>query len=149
MSGTTSTAPATPGSGNPGISVVVFDYATWSTLYPQFAGVNAVQAGLYFQQATLYLDNTPGSAVQNLVKRALILNMLTAHIAALGLQAAKGGLVGRVSSASEGSVSVSTDYQVTKGAEWFAQTPYGAAAWQAMAAYRTFRYIPGPGRRAW
>jgi hypothetical protein len=132
--------------------VVVFDYTAWTQRYPEFAAVDATTAGLYFTEATLYCDNTPCSPVRDLNQRALFLNMLTAHVAKLAAMAAasKGGsgaLVGPISSASEGSVSVSvTPLSATNqspGADWFFQTPYGAAFWQASAGFRTARYHRG------
>jgi hypothetical protein len=73
--------------------------------------------------------------------RSVLLNMLTAHIAALNSPGAS-GVVGRVSSASEGSVSVSAELAVPGSAAWFAQTRYGIAFWQATAQYRTATYRP-------
>jgi hypothetical protein len=50
--------------------------------------------------------------------------------------------VGRVSSASEGSVSASMDMgQQSKNAAFWLQTQYGATFWQATAKYRTMRYV--------
>lgn len=124
--------------------VVVFNYATWVLRYPEFAGIAEPLAQAYFDEAGLYLDNTPCSPVANLAKRGLYLNMITTHIAAINNPTTGTTLVGRVSSATEGSVSVSTEYNVPGSAAWFAQTRYGAAFWQATAWLRTFRYVPGP-----
>jgi hypothetical protein len=55
------------------------------------------------------------------------------------------GLVGRISNASEGSVSVGVAYPEVAGAEWFNQTRYGAMFWQATKQYRMAQYFPGPG----
>ena len=80
----------------------------------------------------------------------MLLNMLTAHIAALN--APLGGqpsspLVGRVSNATEGTVTVATDNQYPPGSvQWYQQTKYGAAFWAASAQYRTAIYAPGPRR---
>lgn len=138
--------------------IVTFDYGAWSVRYPALATtVNATLAQLYFDEAQLYCDNSPRSPVQDLAVRALLLNMLVAHIAQLNQPvggAMAGGnsgpvapspLVGRITSATEGSVSVSTEMNVPPGsAQWFAQTPYGAAFWAATAAYRTMRYVAVP-----
>lgn len=126
--------------------VVSFDYATWVARYPEFVGVAEPLATLYFTEAGLYLNNTPTSVVCDLDRRALLLNMLTAHIAALNAADAS-SLVGRISSATEGSVSVSAEYNVPGTAAWFAQTKYGAAFWQATVAKRAFRYVPPPAPR--
>ena len=130
-------------------SPVVFDYNSWSVRYPELSSsVSSGLAQLYFNEACLYCDNSAVSLVpsDNGV-RAMVLNMLTAHIAALNAPLngqPSSPLVGRTSNATEGSVSVQTDFQVPGTAAWFAQSKYGAAAWQAMLPYRSGRYLPPP-----
>jgi hypothetical protein len=129
--------------------VVVFDYSAWALRYPELASsVTQPLAQQYFDEAQLYCDNTPCSPVQNLPQRAVLLNMLTAHIAALNAPfsgQASSPLVGRIGSATEGSVSVQTTLDMPAGsAQWFAQTKYGLAFWQATAQFRTMHYVPGP-----
>lgn len=134
------------------MTAVVFDPAAFKLRYPEFSAVSDVLLGLYFNEATLYLSNSDCSPVQNLTRRAMLLNMLVAHIAylsgALNPGGASGGPapVGRASSATEGSVSASLEYAVPGTAAWFAQTQYGAAFWQATISLRSFRYIPEPTR---
>jgi hypothetical protein len=122
----------------------VFDYYAWITRYPEFG--DSVPPGLaaaYFDEATAYLDNTDCSPVADLTKRLRLLNMITAHIAALNGPGSS-PLVGRISNASEGSVSVSADLTGTPAAAaWWMQTKYGAAFWEATKGLRTFRYFPG------
>lgn len=131
-----------------GTGVVVFDYAAWSALFPTLAAsIDEPTATAYFTIAELYLSNKPWSQVCNLTTRALILNLLTAHVATLF--GSIGGnppspLVGRISQAAEGSVSVSVDFPENANAAWFNQTPFGAAAWQAMAPWRTALYVAAP-----
>ena len=127
---------------------VPFDYSLWQTCYPEFASVSSGLASFAWAQAELYLNNTAGSVVwdsSRAGRRNLLLNMLTAHIVKLmpgpGGEAAP---VGRISNASEGSVSVAFDMPASPNAAWFMQTQYGAAFWQATAQYRTMRYNPGP-----
>lgn len=125
-----------------------FDYAGWFARYPELSGsVSQALAQLYFNEATLYLDNTVTSIVRDTGQRSAILNMLTAHIAALNAALngqASSPLVGRINSASEGSVSVQVAMDAAPGtAAWFNQTKYGAAAWQAMGPFRTMHYRPG------
>lgn len=131
-------------SGTSGI--VTFDDAAWVVAYPNFASVPEATAQTYFNRATLYLDNTPGSIVQDASvggQRETLLYLLTAHIAQLAANFASGNtLVGRISTASEGSVSVATDYAAPGSAAWYVQTGYGADYWAATAQYRTFRYVP-------
>lgn len=134
------------------MGVVSFDYTGWSARYPELSSsVNSALATLYFGEATLYLDNTDCSIVVDLGQRTTLLNMITAHIAQLN--APIGGqpatpLVGRIETASEGSVSVTAKYadQVPGSMAWFIQTKYGAAYWAASAIYRTMRYVL-PNRR--
>src|SRR5262249_37816262 len=58
------------------------------------------------------------------------------------------GTVGRVASATEGSVSVTLEMpNQPAAAAWYLQTPYGASFWAATALYRTARYVPGPAMR--
>lgn len=96
MSGTTTAGPG----------VVAFDYAAWSARFATLAAnVGAAQAQACFEEATLYLPNTPTSPVRDVGRRALLLGLLVAHIATLALpeeQGGAGGLVGRVASASRG-----------------------------------------------
>lgn len=133
--------------------ITVFDYSAWSLRYPDLASqVAQPTAQLYFNESELYCDNTATSIISNDSERAIILNMLTAHIAFLN--APLGGqpsspLVGRIANATEGSVSVTAEMNVPDGsAQWFAQTKYGASAWQALAKYRSMQYRRGPVRRA-
>lgn len=130
------------------MAVVTFSYADWSARYPELASsVAEPLAQLYFNEATLYLNNDGCGPVRDPLQLAMILNMLTAHIAALNAPLngqASSPLVGRINTASEGSVSVGTDLNVPGTASWFAQSKYGLAAWQALAPYRTMHYRRGP-----
>ena len=133
------------------MSVVVFSYSDWALRYAELAA-SVIQplAQLYFNEAGLYLNNTDGSIVSNVTERAALLNMLTAHIAALN--AGLNGqppvpLVGRITNASEGSVSVATQNDYPPGSpQWYQQTKYGAAFWAATGKYRSMQYVPGPRR---
>lgn len=131
------------------MTAVVFDPAAFKARYPEFAAVGDPLLQACFGEAGLYLSNTDNSPVQNVTRRAVLLNMLTAHIAALGGALSSDGQprpVGRVSSATEGSVSASMEYLAPGSSAWFAQTQYGAAFWQATSSLRGFRYIPQPTR---
>lgn len=129
--------------------VVVFDWSAFAARYPELAGsITSLQAQLYFNEATLYCDNGATSPVCDLTQRAVLLNMLTAHVCALNAPLcdnASSPLVGRISQATEGSVSVQTQNDYPPGTvQWFQQTKYGAAFWAASAGYRTGQYSPGP-----
>ena len=118
--------------------MISFDYNIWSARYPEITGVSPDLAAAYFAEAQLYCDNTDTSPIPE-TERALLLNMLVAHIARLTTMSSA-GIVGRISSASEGSVSVGIEYLQPGTGQWFNQTTYGAAFWQATAKYRTFQY---------
>jgi hypothetical protein len=136
------------------MGAVVFDYTAWSTRYPELANsVAQPLAQQYFNEAQLYCDNSACSVVRDDSpggQRAMLLNMVTAHIAALNApmnNEASSPLVGRINSATEGSVSVQTQNDYPPGSvQWYQSTKYGAAYWAATAAYRTLRYIPSRGR---
>lgn len=129
------------------MGIAVFDPTAFNARYPEFNTVAEPLLASYFVEAGLYLNNTECSPVQDVARRGLLLNMLTAHIAALNAGTngnAPSGLVGRINSATEGSVTVGADMPNQPGsAAWFQQTTYGAAYWQATAQYRTARYVPG------
>lgn len=131
-----------------GGAVVSFNYEDWIAIYPEFKNVTPQSALQYFNIATIYHRNDGFGPVSQPPVQAALLNMMTAHVAKLFGGTTGGvptGLVGRIAHASEGSVSVEADMgPVTANQAWFMQTPYGAAYWQATAAYRTFRYRPDP-----
>lgn len=128
--------------------VVTFDYGIWSAVYPNLVpSISEPAATIYWSQAELFLDNSAASPIQNLTTRAQILGMITAHIATLfGVVNGNSpsGLVGRIASASEGSVNVAVEMPGPMSAAWFNQTPYGAMAWMAMAPFRQALYVAAP-----
>lgn len=130
---------------------VVFDPAAFKARYPEFAAVANPTLAACFDEAGIYLSNTDNSPVQNLTRRTTLLNMLTAHVAYIGGLLSADGMprpVGRVSQASEGSVSAAFEgVPPTPGSgAWFQQSQYGAAFWQATSSLRGMRYIPCPTR---
>ncbi len=126
------------------MAVVIFDSAAFLVRYPEFSTVSAGLLQAYFDEATIYLNNTDTSPVVNITIRATLLNMATAHIAALNSGVSgqsPSSLVGRIDSATEGSVSVHADMgPVFNNQAWWIQTKYGAAYWQATRSYRTMQY---------
>lgn len=129
---------------------ITFNYTSWAARYPEFSGVDPVLVQAYFDEATIYCRNDGGGPVSTSAIQTTLLNMLTAHICQLN--AAINGqdssqIVGRINSASQGSVSVGTEMNLPGSAAWFAQTKYGVAYWQATAQYRTMRYMPGQNRQ--
>lgn len=132
--------------------VVTFNVAAFRARYPEFASVSDPLLQAYFDEAAMaYLDNTDGSRVQQIEQRSVLFNMLVAHTAALnaGVNGQPASpLVGRINSATEGSVTVQAAMDGVPGtAAWFMQTKYGAAYWQATAGYRTMLYVQGCSRR--
>jgi hypothetical protein len=137
----------------------IFDYATWIMTFPEFAGVGQPQADLYFGIATSFVKNDGTGPVRNPHLLRNLLNLTTAHVAKLFSMQSNGqpsssggeapaGLVGRISSATEGSVSVSTEFESDGAASaWWNQTQYGVTAYRMLAPFRTMRYLPGPRRR--
>lgn len=129
------------------MAVAVFDYAAWALRYPTLAlKVPSALATAYFAEATDFLDNTDSSPIDDVVQRLRFLNLLVAHIAAINgaTTAGAAGIVGRISSVTEGSVTISSEYMTTPGSHaWFAQTQWGAEYWALTAGYRTVSYVPG------
>jgi hypothetical protein len=136
---------------------VAFDYATWVARYPEFAGVSQPLAQAYFNEAGLYFSNQGWTGALSIAPT--LLNMLTAHLAwlyaprdASGNPASTGQpaspITGRISSASEGSVSVTTELNSSGSPSeaWFTQTKYGFSFWQATAQFRTAIYVAHPTR---
>lgn len=123
---------------------VQFDYTKWVARYPEFASVSQPTAQAYFDEGTIYHANDGSGPVLTAAVQSTLLNMVTAHIAAR--YAARNGqqpsdLVGRVSDATEGTVSVSADMGDQPGsAAWWQQTKYGADYWAATTQFRNFRY---------
>lgn len=134
--------------------VVQFLQSEFVGLWPQFTGISSAQNQGSFNNATLLLNNSCASLVQDANERMSLLYMLTAHVGILttgtddgaGNASPPQGIVGRIANASEGSVSVSSEYssEVTQSEAYYIQTPAGAMFWQATAAYRTMLYIGAP-----
>ena len=127
-------------------AVATWNATTFILRYPEFGSVNVNQLQLFWTEATLYLRNDGSGPVQDPTRQLTLLNMVTAHIAYLN--AGVGGqpatpLVGRITSAGEGSVNVSVENEYPPGTpQWWQQTKYGAAFWSATAPYRGARYVP-------
>lgn len=131
------------------MAVVTFDPVAFVERYPEFSGVSSTLLQAYFDEATLIVNNTDCAFVSDVTERKILLWALVAHITYINNGAdneGASGIVGRISSASEGTVSVSSDYTSTLNSQWYNQTPYGAKFWQLTAKYRTMRYVPG---RSW
>lgn len=131
--------------------VVAFNYAEWVVQYPEFSYVSAGQAQSFFNRVTIGgpVDNTPSSPFQDLFERTILLNLATAHMAFLFAPSSSPGqprqLVGRINNATEGSVSVQTEYMVPSGdalEAWWNQSPYGAEYYASTQRFRAAFYVP-------
>lgn len=131
------------------MGTVTFDYSFFIQRYAELAYIAESLLQLYFNEATMYCDNTASSPIQDASvggQRYILLHMATAHIAALNAQTSTGApaspLVGRISGAGQGSVNVSTELEgQLQGRAFWAQTKYGLAFWQATSRYRLFVYV--------
>ena len=121
-------------------SVVVFDAIEFLALYPQFNNVfTPEQLTQFFNVACLLCDNTENSKISDLAERKTLLYMLVCHIATL--QQRGTGMVGLLTSATEGKVSVGLQ-AYTNNPNWYSQTQCGSMFWLATAKYRVgMRYI--------
>ncbi len=134
--------------------IVTFDPVGWAARYTEFAYLPQATILAYAAEAQMYLRNDGGGPVNNATVQLTLLNMVTAHVAALNAPLPNGQpgptLVGRISSASEGSVSVSAQNDYPPGTpQFFQQTKYGSAFWAASAPYRRMKYVSGAGRAAY
>lgn len=129
------------------MAVVDFDLAYFMARFPMMSTDNQSIYSLYFDEAALLVNNTESSIITNEGERKTLLHLVTAHISTLNganKDIQNNGIVGRITSASEGSVSVSADYgnaPVSGSMAWYLQTPYGAQFWQLTNKYRRFRYV--------
>lgn len=130
------------------MAIVVLDIPKFRAMFPEFSNLTDAQLPFLFDQSTDYLNNSEYSLVEDAVKRERLLYLLMAHLVYLRYGDTNGnggsGMVGRLSSASEGSVSVSSDAgQIEFRYMWYTQSPYGMDFWQATKVYRMANYYPG------
>lgn len=132
------------------MAVVVFDPAQFKLAFPEFAAVPDARLEVLFTLAEGLLDNTDASIVTDLKTRTSMFYYIVAHMLTLYGTSVVGtpggspsGVVGRLASATEGTVSSSFEFNVpaSPGAAWWNQTQYGALYWMLMAPYRSFRYV--------
>lgn len=136
------------------MAVVVFNYGQFSALFPELAngGVTEEVASLLFGVAGLLLDNTDCSPVQDVTARLTMLNYVVAHLAALGgyplqsgaVSPAPSGMIGRITNAKEGDVSVSSAWgaSMSSSEAFWLQSQYGTIFWNLTRVFRTMRYVP-------
>jgi hypothetical protein len=139
-------------------AIVSFNYPNWIASFPEMAGCSPTQGQAFFDRADSFFANDAcnPAIVLGETRFTRMLYLMTSHLAFLyaprdanGNPAQSGSpsspLVGRLNSASEGSVSVGSEWKGAEaGEEFYIQTKYGAEFWQAMAPFRTFRYAAQP-----
>ena len=123
------------------MAIVTFDANEFIGMYPRFSGVlTEGQLTQAFNVACLLLDNTDQSIIpydpNGTQERKTLLYLLTCHLATVALWG--DGQSGPVTSASEGSVSVSFSVPDATNSSWFKSTPCGQMYWQA-----TRKYVVG------
>jgi hypothetical protein len=135
--------------------IVAFNYDQFVLQFPEFSNLSIPAVQNFWNLATVYVRNDGQGPVNTDPPQSTFLNLVTAHLANLFAVGPDGvtpvtQLVGRIDSASQGSVSVHATLTATNitspSAEFFSQTKYGLAYWAASSPFRTMRYIPGPRR---
>ena len=131
---------------------VAYTYAQWIAAYPVFTATvsDAAFTASVYPLAQQYCVNDGSGPVSTSDIQTTLLGLMCSHVAQLLYGSGNGAaqLVGRINSATEGSVSVQADMPPATNATqaWLNQTQYGAAFWAATAQYRTMRYRAGPRR---
>ncbi|MDR2075638.1 MAG: DUF4054 domain-containing protein [Desulfovibrio sp.] len=120
------------------MAVVVFDPEEFRTMKPQFADFTDAQLGGAFDLACELVDNGERSPVPydppEVRTRKALLYALVCHFCELDK---RGGMVGIMTGAAEGSVNVTfTPPPVTDAnSAWYMQTQCGATAWMLLRRY--------------
>jgi hypothetical protein len=126
--------------------VVPFIYSDWAALFPQFSNLSQAQiTGPVLTVAQQYNRNDGGGPVNDPGVQTQLINLMVAHVAQLlygSTTQPVSPIVGRISNASEGSVSVAADWPTTPSNAWFLQTQYGAMWYQMALPFRLGRYAP-------
>ncbi len=129
-----------------------FDYTAFAVRFPEFSEMPMPRIRAFWTEANIYIKNDGTSIIEDVPQRGVILNLMAAHIAALnaavvpGQIASAGGLVGRISGATEGSVSVTLEPMgsgTSAMAAWLNQTRYGAQLWAMLQRFLTARFYTG------
>lgn len=147
---------------DPQSPTVTYSYSDWVAAFPEFSGCSAPQGQAFFNRATTLFGNSntnPMYRAQGAAGFKTLMYLLVSHIAWLNAPRDANGnpatsgqpaspIVGRINSASEGSVSVQADMgDATAGSPsqaWYMQTRYGAEFWQATATARSATYLANP-----
>ena len=126
--------------------IVTFDVTAWRALFPEFSNVTDQQlTGPIWTMAQAYCRNDGGGPVCDVLVQTELLNLMVAHIAQLlygSTTQPATGLAGPITSATEGSVSVTSGIVFNTSNQWFLSTKYGSMFWQLALPYRLARYWP-------
>jgi hypothetical protein len=137
-------------------TTITFDPTAFVQAFPEFQNVPPARLTFLFGLASsTLLDNTGAGPVNDPAQLLDLFWLLVAHLLALfgpsvttggqggGTAGSPGAPVGRLDSATQGSVSSSFAYDIPQNpsAPWFVQTKYGATYWLATAQFRSARYI--------
>ena len=126
--------------------IVQLDWTNWRLLFPEFSNVTDEQLeGPVWTMAQQYCRNDGGGPVCNPATQTELLNLMVAHIAQLlygSTISPPSGLAGPITSATEGSVSVSVGVVFNTSNQFFLQTKYGSMFWTLALPFRLARYWP-------
>jgi hypothetical protein len=128
-----------------------WNFTEFTAQHPEFNPTDPDLALSWWNAATGLHANDGRGPVTDLQTQKYLLYLLTAHIGARapgGIGAGAGVpsfLVGAITSASQGPISVSSTPITGGGAlgAWFNTTAYGSQYWALTAPFRLFRYRPG------
>lgn len=133
--------------------VITPQYQVWAKRFPTLAPyITELQFGACFDQAQLFQANDGSGPIDDPVEALRLMGLMIAHIAVLTYPTTgnpanpdpPSPLVGRISNATQGSVSVATQNDYPPGSpQWFQQTTWGSMWYQATAQFRTMHYRPG------
>jgi Protein of unknown function (DUF4054) len=138
---------------------VTFDYPTWIATFPEFSPLSSGQGQAYFNRATgSFAANACSNPAFGDGRLPYLLYLATSHVAWLSCPKDENGdpsatgevspLTGRINSATEGSVSVQTEFETGGDTNqllaYLDQTKYGQEYAAAIANYRTARYLARP-----
>lgn len=109
-----------------------FDITKFREVYPQFADIPDASLSFMWTNA-LMISGLENDTSYKPAEKQNLLFMLLCHLATL----AQRGTAGAMTSATEGSVSVSFQTPAMgKEADWYMLTPCGAAYWQIVKGHR-------------
>jgi hypothetical protein len=135
------------------MTIIIFDPTAFKLSYPEFSAVDDARCTLMFTIAEQsILDNTDNSPVMDGPYRTQLFYMLVAHLLFIfgtsdTPDASDSTPPGRISSATEGTVSSAFEYVLPAGsamAPWYVQSKYGALYWTVTARFRSAKYYGVP-----